>query len=127
MGARRCGEPDRCLDRGPVGKRPPPAPVTGQRVPGGGAVQPRQRRGGGRWVRAVVGFLFGLGVDMVLGAALLPAVPRVKVRWRRLLWSALLIAVGLEALNLGGQFYIVRPTANPAYQVVASAVGLLIF
>ena len=82
---------------------------------------------GGRWVRAVVGFLLGLGVNTVLGAALLTAVPRVKVRRRRLLWSALLIAVGLEALKLVGQFYIVRTTANPAYQVVASAVGLLIF
>jgi membrane protein len=46
---------------------------------------------------------------------------------RRLLPSALFIAVGLLGLKTLGRLYISRTQHNPAYQVFASAIGLLVF
>jgi len=66
-------------------------------------------------------------VDLILGAALLAGVPRLHMPLRRLLPSALLIAVGLLALKTLGRWYIGRVQHNPAYQVFAGAVGLLVF
>jgi membrane protein len=66
-------------------------------------------------------------VDLVLGAALLTGVARIRMPVRRLFPSALLIALGLLALKTLGRLYISRTQHNPAYQVFASAVGLLIF
>jgi membrane protein len=67
------------------------------------------------------------GVDFVLAAALLAGVPRLRIPLRRLLPSALLIVVGLALLKTGGRWYVSRMTNNPAYQLAASAIGLLIF
>jgi membrane protein len=71
--------------------------------------------------------LLAAAVDFVLAAALLAVVPRLLIPLRRLLPSALLIVVGLALLKTGGRWYVARMTRNPAYQVAAGAIGLLIF
>ena len=39
----------------------------------------------------------------------------------------LLVAVGITLLNTVGRYYVVRTERNPAYTVVAGAVGLLLY
>jgi membrane protein len=71
--------------------------------------------------------LFAGLVDFILGAALLGLVPRLRMSLRRLVPSAVLIAVGLLMLKTAGRWYIGRTQHNPAYQVFAGAIGLLVF
>ena len=71
--------------------------------------------------------LLAAGVDLVIAAALLVGVPRLRIPVRRLLPSALLIVLGLGVLKTAGRWYVSRMTHNPAYQVAAGAIGLLIF
>lgn len=71
--------------------------------------------------------LLAAGVDLVLAAALLMGVPRLRIPLRRLLPSALLIVVGLGLLKTAGRWYVARMAHNPAYQVAAGAIGLLLF
>jgi membrane protein len=66
-------------------------------------------------------------VDLVLGAALLAGVPRLRLSLRRLCPPALLFAIGLGLLKTLGKWYITRTERNPAYQLVAGTVGLLLF
>jgi membrane protein len=66
-------------------------------------------------------------VDVFLGAALLAGVPRLRMSLRRLWPSALLFAVGLGLLKTLGRLYITRTEHNPAYQLVAGAIGLLLY
>ncbi|MBT8225601.1 MAG: YihY/virulence factor BrkB family protein [Dactylosporangium sp.] len=65
-------------------------------------------------------------VDVILGSALLAGVPRLRMTMRRLLPSALLFAGGFGLLKTLGKFYITRMEHNPAYQVAAGTVGLLV-
>jgi membrane protein len=71
--------------------------------------------------------LLAAAVDFVLAAALLVGVPRLRIPLRRLLPSALIIVAGLALLKTGGRWYVDRMTHNPAYQLAAGAIGLLIF
>jgi membrane protein len=71
--------------------------------------------------------LFAGAVDFILGAALLALVPRLRLPLRRLVPSALLFAVGMLVLKTVGRWYIGRAQHNPAYQVFAGAIGLLVF
>ena len=66
-------------------------------------------------------------VDLIIAAALLTAVPRVRVPRRRLRSSVLLVAIGLVLLTTVGRFLINHTRHNPAYAVVAGAAGLLLF
>jgi membrane protein len=66
-------------------------------------------------------------VDLLLGAALLAGVPRLRMPLRRLIPSALIFAIGLGLLKGAGKLYITRTERNPAYQLVAGTVGLLLF
>jgi membrane protein len=69
-------------------------------------------------------------VDLVLAAAVLAGVPRLRMPLRRLLPSALLVVLGLGVLKMVGRYFIARTQANPAYQgftAAAAAVGLLLF
>jgi membrane protein len=70
--------------------------------------------------------LLAFFVDLILAAGLLSGVTRLRMPLRRLFPSALLIAVGLLALKTLGRWYIARTQHNPAYQVFAGAVGLLV-
>jgi membrane protein len=71
--------------------------------------------------------LLAAAVDLVLAAALLAGVPRLRIPLRRLLPSALLIVLGLALLKTAGRWYVDRMTHNPAYQLAAGTIGLLIF
>jgi membrane protein len=66
-------------------------------------------------------------VDLILAAGLLAGVARIRMPLRRLLPSALFIVIGLLGLKTLGRLYISRTQHNPAYQVFASAIGLLVF
>ncbi|NJC69437.1 YihY/virulence factor BrkB family protein [Planosporangium thailandense] len=71
--------------------------------------------------------VFAAVVDFILGAALLALVPRLRMPVRRLVPSALVFTVGMLALKTLGRWYIGRTQHNPAYQVFAGAIGLLVF
>ncbi len=80
-----------------------------------------------RWLLAALGLVLGIGVNTLLAVAALTALPRLRMPIRRVLGPAVLVAIGLELLKTLGRLYIERTEANPAYQVVAGAVGLLVF
>ncbi|MGA5301093.1 YihY/virulence factor BrkB family protein [Nucisporomicrobium flavum] len=80
-----------------------------------------------RWILSAIGVVLAVGVNMVLAAAMLTGLPRVRMPWRRVLGPALLVAVGLELLKTIGRIYVERTEANPTYQLVAGSVGLLVF
>ena len=76
-----------------------------------------------RWTGGALEF----GVNLLLAAAILTALPRLHLSPRRLIPSALLVAGGIQLLNTVGRILIVRTEERPAYQLVAGAVGLLIY
>jgi membrane protein len=82
---------------------------------------------GGRWLLNIIGFVLGIAVNTLLSIAALTVLPRIHMRMRRVVPAALLVAFGLEVLNTLGRIYVHRAEINPAYQVVAGAVGLLVF
>jgi membrane protein len=78
------------------------------------------------WTDAMIAAL----VDLVLAAALLAGVPRLRIPFRRLWPAALLVVVGLGVLKVVGRWFITRTQHNPAYEsftAAAAAVGLLLF
>ncbi|MFI7607051.1 YihY/virulence factor BrkB family protein [Micromonospora sp. NPDC049366] len=66
-------------------------------------------------------------VNAVLATLLLVAIPRLRMSRARLRPVVWLVAVGITLLNTVGRFYVVRTERNPAYTVVAGAVGLLLY
>ena len=74
-----------------------------------------------------VSVLLSVLINAVLATALLVAVPRLRMSRRRLRPAVLMIAVGITLLNTVGRYYVVRTERNPAYTVVATAVGLLLY
>ncbi|MFE9959466.1 YihY/virulence factor BrkB family protein [Micromonospora sp. NPDC005299] len=66
-------------------------------------------------------------INAVLATALLLAVPRLRMSRRRLRPAVLMVAIGITLLNTVGRYYVVRTERNPAYTVVATAVGLLLY
>jgi membrane protein len=73
------------------------------------------------------GSLLEFAVNVVLAAALLAGLPRLRLSPRRLVPFALLVAVGIQLLNTLGRWYIARLEDRPAYQLVSTAVGLLVY
>ncbi|RVX45011.1 membrane protein [Nonomuraea polychroma] len=80
-----------------------------------------------QWVLTAAVFVLGFGVNTLLAMALLTAPPRLRLPLRRVIGPALVIAVGMEILKTLGQVYVNLTAANPAYQVVAGAAGMLLF
>jgi membrane protein len=66
-------------------------------------------------------------VNLILASAMLTAVSRLRLSPRRLAVPALVVAVGIQALNSIGRLVIARAEDRPAYALVAGAVGLLIY
>jgi membrane protein len=66
-------------------------------------------------------------VNLVLASAMLLLVPRLRLSPRRFVPAAVLISVGIQLLNTVGELYIGRTQSRPAYQLVAGAVGLLVY
>ncbi|WP_229399853.1 YhjD/YihY/BrkB family envelope integrity protein [Micromonospora okii] len=75
----------------------------------------------------VVSAVLSVLVNAVLATALLVVVPRLRMSRRRLRPVVLLVAVGITLLNTVGRYYVVRTERNPAYTVVAGAVGVLLY
>ncbi|HEX7745052.1 MAG TPA: YihY/virulence factor BrkB family protein [Micromonosporaceae bacterium] len=76
---------------------------------------------------SVAGWLLAVPVNMLVAAALIAAVPRVRMDLRRLWPPVILVAIGVTLLNSVGRYYVIRTERNPAYTVVAGAVGLLLY
>ncbi len=66
-------------------------------------------------------------INMVLAAALLAAVPRLRMTMRRLVPPVLQVGIGITLLNTVGKSFVGLIQRNPAYGLVASAVGVLIY
>jgi membrane protein len=66
-------------------------------------------------------------VNLVLASAILLALPRLHMSVRRVIPVVLVVGVGIQLLNTVGKWYINRTEHRPAYQLVAGAVGLLIY
>jgi membrane protein len=66
-------------------------------------------------------------VNLVLGAAMMTVVPRLRLGLRRLIPPALLVSVGIQVLNTVGRYYIGQLEQRPAYQLVSTTVGLLVY
>jgi membrane protein len=73
------------------------------------------------------GWVLMLGINLLLVVAMVAALPRLRISWNRLLPPAAVVAVGIFVLNELGGIYIDRVQRNPAYAVVASAAGLLVY
>jgi membrane protein len=81
----------------------------------------------GQTVRYVSTPVLQLMVNVVLAAALVAAVPRLRLSPRRLVPAALIVGVGIQLLNMLGGLFIGRTENRPAYQLVAGAAGLLVY
>ncbi|AGL21042.1 YihY/virulence factor BrkB family protein [Actinoplanes sp. N902-109] len=68
-----------------------------------------------------------LGLDMLLAAALLAAVPRLRMTVRRMVPPVLQVGIGIYLLNTVGKSFVGLIQRNPAYGLVASAVGVLFY
>jgi membrane protein len=73
------------------------------------------------------GGLISAVLDLVIAAAVLAGVPRLRMSWRRLVPSVLLIGLGLWLLKTLGRWYVGRTQHNPAYIAVTGPVGVLLF
>ncbi|GAA3412001.1 YihY/virulence factor BrkB family protein [Streptosporangium vulgare] len=80
-----------------------------------------------QWALSTVAFVLGICVNLLLSTALLTLPPRLRLSPRRVIGPALVITIGLELLKTIGQVYLNFSSASPAYQVVAGAVGMLLF
>ena len=75
----------------------------------------------------IVSTMLTIGVNMLLAAALLAAVPRLRMTARRMAPPVLQVGIGIYLLNTVGKSFVGLIQRNPAYGLVASAVGLLVY
>jgi membrane protein len=76
---------------------------------------------------ATAGLILTLAVNMLLAAALLAAVPRLRMTARRMAPPVLQVGIGVTLLNTVGESFVGLVQRNPAYGLVASAVGVLVY
>jgi membrane protein len=79
------------------------------------------------WLLTVVSWILTVAINMLLGAALLAAVPRLRMTVRRMLPPVLQVGIGITLLNTVGRSFVNLVQHNPAYGLVASAVGALVY
>ncbi len=84
---------------------------------------------GGRvpFVLDAVSWILTVALNMLLAAALLLAVPRLRMTVRRLAPAVIIVGVGITLLNTVGRTFVGLIQRNPAYALVVSAVGLLVY
>jgi membrane protein len=75
----------------------------------------------------LVGPVVGFGVNLILAAAALAALPRLRIPFRRILPPMLVLGLGTTLLTTIGRYYIARIESNPAYTLVAGTAGALLF
>jgi membrane protein len=78
-------------------------------------------------VLSAVSWLLTVAINMLLAAALLVAVPRLRMTARRLAPPVLMVGIGITLLNTVGKIFVEYVQSNPAYALVGSAVGLLVY
>jgi membrane protein len=81
----------------------------------------------GQTVLRSSGPILELMVNLILAAALIAAVPWLRLSPRRLLPATVVVGVGIQLLNTVGKVYITGIEARPAYQLVSGAAGLLVY
>ena len=79
------------------------------------------------FVLSAISLIFTVAINMLLAAALLAAVPRLRMTVRRMVPPVLQVGIGLTLLNTVGKSFVGLITRNPAYGLVASAVGVLVY
>ena len=79
------------------------------------------------FVQGLVEWVLTVAVNMLLAAALLVAVPRLRMTLRRLAPPVLQVGIGITLLNTVGKSFVALVQHNPAYGLVTSAVGALIY
>jgi membrane protein len=79
------------------------------------------------WALTTVSWVLTLGINMLLAAALLAAVPRLRMTVRRLVPPVLLVGIGITLLNTVGRTFVEYVQRNPAYALVGGAVGALVY
>ncbi|BCJ53984.1 hypothetical protein Asp14428_54590 [Actinoplanes sp. NBRC 14428] len=78
-------------------------------------------------VLSVVSVVLTIAINMLLAAALLAAVPRLRMTARRMAPPVLQVGIGIYLLNTVGKSLVGIIQRNPAYGLVASAVGILVY
>ena len=78
-------------------------------------------------VRSTFSMLLTVAVNMLLATALLTAVPRLRMTVRRMVPPVLQVGVGITLLNTVGKTFVGVVERNPAYGLVGSAVGVLVY
>jgi membrane protein len=78
-------------------------------------------------IRATFSMLLTVAVNMLLATALLTAVPRLRMTVRRMVPPVLQVGVGITLLNTVGKSFVGLVERNPAYGLVGSAVGVLVY
>jgi membrane protein len=79
------------------------------------------------FLRASISMLLTVAVNMLLAAALLAAVPRLRMTVRRMVPPVLQVGIGITLLNTVGKTFVGLVQRNPAYGLVGSAVGVLVY
>jgi membrane protein len=75
----------------------------------------------------IVAFAGGVLINFALFLGLLVGLPRLRMSFGRVAGPALLGAVAFEILKTFSSLFLGLTMANPAYKIVASAVGVLVF
>ena len=75
----------------------------------------------------IISLLLTVAVNMVLATALLAAVPRLRMTARRMAPPVLQVGIGITLLNTVGKSFVGLVQRNPAYGLVGSAVGVLLY
>ena len=83
--------------------------------------------GGFATTLSLVSWTLTLAVNMLLAAALLAAVPRLRMTARRMAPPVLQVGIGIMLLNTIGKTFVEIVQRNPAYGLVGSAVGALVY
>ncbi|MGA5301522.1 YihY/virulence factor BrkB family protein [Nucisporomicrobium flavum] len=76
---------------------------------------------------SIISTVLTIAINMLLAAALLAAVPRLRMTARRMAPPVLQVGIGIYLLNTVGKSFVGLIQRNPAYGLVASAVGLLVY
>lgn len=76
---------------------------------------------------SIVNLVLTVAINMLLAAALLAAVPRLRMTARRMAPPVLQVGLGITLLNTVGRSFVGLVQGNPAYALVASAVGALVY
>jgi membrane protein len=78
-------------------------------------------------VLSAISLLLTVAVNMLLAAALLAVVPRLRMTVRRIAPPVLQVGIGITLLNTFGKSFVGLVQRNPAYGLVGSAVGVLVY